>query len=107
MITWIPWLVACGPPSDQPRHIPVDREAGATSFRAAVDALKAGEIVGVFPEATISRSFELKEFKSGTVRMAAQPFIRPSAEAESNLFIARVRDIGDKLERDWSSGRLL
>jgi 1-acyl-sn-glycerol-3-phosphate acyltransferase len=52
------------------KHIPVDREAGATSFRAAVDALKAGEIVGVFPEATISRSFELKAFKSGTVRMA-------------------------------------
>ena len=52
------------------KHIPVDREAGATSFRAAVDALKSGEIVGVFPEATISRSFELKDFKSGTIRMA-------------------------------------
>jgi 1-acyl-sn-glycerol-3-phosphate acyltransferase len=52
-------------------HIPVDRDAGAASFRAAVKALKDGEIVGVFPEATISRSFELKEFKSGTVRMAA------------------------------------
>lgn len=52
------------------RHIPVDREAGAASFRAAIDALKAGEVVGVFPEATISMSFELKEFKSGTVRMA-------------------------------------
>jgi 1-acyl-sn-glycerol-3-phosphate acyltransferase len=52
-------------------HIPVDREAGAGSFREAITALKSGEIVGVFPEATISRSFELKEFKSGTVRMAA------------------------------------
>lgn len=54
------------------KHISVDRTAGAGSFRAAVDALKAGEIVGVFPEATISRSFELKEFKSGAVRMAAE-----------------------------------
>ena len=52
-------------------HIPVDRDAGAASFRAAVAALKGGEIVGVFPEATISRSFELKEFKTGAVRMAA------------------------------------
>lgn len=52
------------------RHIPVDREAGAASFRAALTALRAGEIVGVFPEATISRSFELKEFKTGAVRMA-------------------------------------
>lgn len=51
-------------------HIPVDRAAGTASFRAALKALKDGEIVGVFPEATISRSFELKEFKSGAVRMA-------------------------------------
>jgi 1-acyl-sn-glycerol-3-phosphate acyltransferase len=52
-------------------HIPVDRAAGSASFREALAALKAGEIVGVFPEATISRSFELKEFKAGAVRMAA------------------------------------
>lgn len=51
-------------------HIPVDRAAGAASFREAGEALRAGEIVGVFPEATISRSFELKGFKSGAVRMA-------------------------------------
>jgi 1-acyl-sn-glycerol-3-phosphate acyltransferase len=51
-------------------HIPVDRKAGAGSFRTAVTALRAGELVGVFPEATISRSFCLKEFKSGAVRLA-------------------------------------
>ncbi len=51
-------------------HIPVDRAAGAASFREAVEALRAGELVGVFPEATISRSFCLKEFKSGATRMA-------------------------------------
>ena len=54
------------------RHIPVDRAAGAGSYRSAVTALRSGEIVGVFPEATISRSFELKEFKSGAARMAAE-----------------------------------
>ncbi|WP_137122633.1 lysophospholipid acyltransferase family protein [Segeticoccus rhizosphaerae] len=52
------------------KHIPVDRSAGLASFRAALTALRAGEVVGVFPEATISRSFELKEFKNGAVRMA-------------------------------------
>jgi 1-acyl-sn-glycerol-3-phosphate acyltransferase len=52
-------------------HISVDREAGSASFREALAALKNGEIVGVFPEATISRSFQLKEFKAGAVRMAA------------------------------------
>ncbi|MGH3673829.1 MAG: lysophospholipid acyltransferase family protein [Pseudonocardiaceae bacterium] len=51
-------------------HIPVDRAAGAASFRHAVEALRAGELVGIFPEATISRSFCLKEFKSGATRMA-------------------------------------
>jgi len=54
------------------KHIPVDREAGAAAFAEAVTALRDGELVGIFPEATISRSFELKEFKSGVVRMAAE-----------------------------------
>ncbi|SKU29343.1 putative acyltransferase [Mycobacteroides abscessus subsp. abscessus] len=35
-----------------------------------MDSLRSGEIVGVYPEATISRSFELKEFKTGAARMA-------------------------------------
>ena len=52
-------------------HIPVDREAGMSSYATALRVLRAGEIVGVFPEATISRSFEVKEIKSGAVRMAA------------------------------------
>lgn len=51
-------------------HIPVDRAAGAAALGTAVRALKEGEIVGVFPEATISRSYTLKEFKSGAARMA-------------------------------------
>ena len=59
-----------GPIMRSLRHIPVDRASGAESFEAAVAALKAGELVGVYPEATISRSFELKEFKSGAARMA-------------------------------------
>ena len=50
--------------------IPVDREAGGSAYAVAVERLRAGEIVGVYPEATISRSFELKEFKSGAARMA-------------------------------------
>ena len=53
-------------------HIEVDRAAGGGSYQAAVKALRAGEVVGVFPEATISRSFELKGFKTGAVRMAAE-----------------------------------
>ena len=52
------------------KHIPVDRDAGAESFRVALEELRKGEVVGIFPEATISRSFELKDFKSGAPRLA-------------------------------------
>jgi 1-acyl-sn-glycerol-3-phosphate acyltransferase len=52
------------------KTIPVDRTAGADSYAMAVQELRDGEVVGVYPEATISRSFELKEFKSGAARMA-------------------------------------
>lgn len=53
-------------------HIPVDRGDGVGSLRNAVDHLRAGELVGIFPEATISRSFEVKECKTGAVRIAAE-----------------------------------
>lgn len=61
-----------GPVMRKLRHIPVDRSSGAASYDAAVRALKSGELVAVYPEATISRSFELKEFKSGAARMAIE-----------------------------------
>ena len=51
-------------------HICVDRNSGSASFVAALRALRAGEIVGIFPEGTISVSFEIKELKSGAVRLA-------------------------------------
>ena len=51
-------------------HIPVDRDAGNTAFQEAIAALTAGEVVGVFPEATISESFTVKELKSGAARLA-------------------------------------
>jgi 1-acyl-sn-glycerol-3-phosphate acyltransferase len=59
-----------GPLMRSLHHIEVDRADGARSYRTAVEFVRAGELVGVFPEATISRSFELKDFKSGAVRLA-------------------------------------
>jgi 1-acyl-sn-glycerol-3-phosphate acyltransferase len=61
-----------GPLMRRCRHIPVDRGSGAASFETACDYLSAGELVGVYPEATISRSFEIKEFKGGAARMAIE-----------------------------------
>lgn len=54
------------------KHISVDRKNGGPSFIAALRALQKGELVGVFPEATISQSFELKEMKNGVIRLAME-----------------------------------
>jgi len=51
-------------------HISVDRANGSASYVAALRALRAGEIIGIFPEATISKSFEIKELKTGVIRLA-------------------------------------
>ena len=51
-------------------HINVDRSNGSASFVAALRSLKDGEIIGIFPEGTISTSFEIKALKSGAVRLA-------------------------------------
>jgi len=51
-------------------HINVDRANGSASFVTALKALESGEIIGIFPEGTISTSFEIKQLKSGAVRLA-------------------------------------
>jgi 1-acyl-sn-glycerol-3-phosphate acyltransferase len=61
-----------GPVMRSMHHIPVDRADGVASYDEGVRVLRSGEVVGIFPEATISRSFELKEFKTGATRMAAE-----------------------------------
>ena len=61
-----------GPIMRSLHHISVDREHGVDSYNQAVEYARNGEIVGIFPEATISRSFEIKELKTGAVRMAAE-----------------------------------
>jgi 1-acyl-sn-glycerol-3-phosphate acyltransferase len=54
------------------RLIPVDRRSGHDAFDVGVQRLRAGELIGMHPEATISRSFELREFKNGAARMALE-----------------------------------
>ena len=52
------------------KHIPVDRHAGQGAIEAGLAAVRAGEIVGIFPEATMSRAMDIKEIKTGAVRIA-------------------------------------
>jgi 1-acyl-sn-glycerol-3-phosphate acyltransferase len=60
-----------GPVMRSLHHISVDRADGIASYDEGVRYLHEGQVVGIFPEATISRSFELKEFKTGATRLAA------------------------------------
>jgi 1-acyl-sn-glycerol-3-phosphate acyltransferase len=84
------------------KHIPVDRAAGTQAFNEAVRVLRAGELVGVFPEATMSRSMDIKAVKSGAVRMAQEagvPIIPMCV-----LGGARLYSYG---HRDFSRGRTI
>src|SRR5690554_1451509 len=54
------------------RHIPVNMKAGADAYRLAVEALRSGELIGVFPEAGVSASFSVRQLKSGAARLAAE-----------------------------------
>ena len=80
-------------------HIPVDRAAGRDSDDEAVRRLRAGEVVGVFPEATISCSFTVKDLKSGAARMAADagvPLIPMAVWGPQQL---RIADAGPARHR--------
>lgn len=61
-----------GPLLKSMRHIPVDRRAGSSAYQRAVAALRAGELVGVFPESQVNPSWTVGALKTGAVRMAAE-----------------------------------
>lgn len=61
-----------GPVMRSFHHISIDRAVGREGMAEAVRRLQGGEVVGIFPEATISRSFLIKDLKTGTVRIAAE-----------------------------------
>jgi 1-acyl-sn-glycerol-3-phosphate acyltransferase len=61
-----------GPLMRAMRHVPVERDGGGDAYRLAVERLQDGELVGVFPESRVTRSFTLLPFRSGAARMAAQ-----------------------------------
>ena len=55
------------------RHIPADRFGDARrAIDLSIDACKRGEIVGMFPEGTISRSFIPRAGKTGAARIAIE-----------------------------------
>lgn len=69
-------------------NIAVDRAAGANAYAKACDVLRAGGIILVFPEQTISPSFELLDFKAGAIRLASDAHVPlvPAASFGSHRF---------------------
>lgn len=87
-----------GPLMRAMKHIPVDRTGDATAtIDHAVDLLEDGELVGMFPEATVSQSFVPLPGKTGTVRMAQQagvPIVPGAVWGSHRLFPkGRPRDL--------------
>lgn len=60
-----------GPVMRSFHHIAIDRADGRAGLDEARRYLDAGELVGIFPEGTISRSLEIQPLKTGAVRIAA------------------------------------
>ncbi|MDN5852178.1 MAG: 1-acyl-sn-glycerol-3-phosphate acyltransferase [Actinomycetia bacterium] len=92
-----------GPVMRSMHHISVDRADGIASYREGVEYARRGEVVGVFPEATISRSMELKEFKSGAVRMAIEAGVPVIPVVLGGTPLVMTKDH----PRDFSRGRTI
>lgn len=61
-----------GPAISAAGHVVVGYETGSHAYDAAVQKLREGEYIAILPEAGVSRSFRVRECKTGAVRMAAE-----------------------------------
>lgn len=59
-----------GPLFQMMGHVPVDRIDGGAAIVKGTELAKNGELVGVFAEGTISRSFEIRSMRNGAARIA-------------------------------------
>lgn len=89
--------------ADHASAVPVFRgkRGGGGAFRAAIDALRNGDLVGVAPEQTISQSFELLPFATGAARMAQEagaPVV-PSVGWGSHRFMTKGHTLN--LDQAW------
>ena len=76
------------------KHIPVDRFGRANaSIESSAEAMGRGEVIGMFPESTISRSFVPRPGKTGAARMAmmASAPIVPAAVWGSQRILTKDR----------------
>ncbi len=79
---------------DRMGHIPVDREAPAHAYLLARDALRRGELVGIFPEAGVSRSFTVRALAPGAAALAHEtgaPLVPVALWGGQRLWTAKTR----------------
>ena len=75
-------------------HVPVDREAPAHAYLLARDALRRGEVVGIFPEAGVSRSFTVRALMPGAAALAREtgaPLVPVALWGGQRLWTAKTR----------------
>ncbi|MGN7198902.1 lysophospholipid acyltransferase family protein [Arthrobacter sp. SAFR-044] len=93
------WLA--GPAISASGHVVVGYTGRADAYAAAVARLREGEYLVVFPEAGVSRSFTVRECRTGAVRMAAEagvPVIPVSIWGAHRIL---TRGHGFSLPRSW------
>ena len=93
------WLA--GPAISASGHVVVGYTGRADAYAAAVARLREGEYLAVFPEAGVSRSFTVRECRTGAVRMAAEagvPVIPVSIWGAHRIL---TRGHGFSFRRSW------
>lgn len=83
-----------GPAISAAGHVVVGYETGSHAYDAAVQKLRDGEYIAILPEAGVSRSFRVRECKTGAVRMAAEagvPIIPVSVWGSHRLMTRRLK----------------
>ncbi len=75
-------------------HVPVDREAPAHAYLLAREALRRGEVVGIFPEAGVSRSYTVRALMPGAAALAREtgaPLVPVALWGGQRLWTAKTR----------------
>ncbi|KRE79135.1 lysophospholipid acyltransferase family protein [Arthrobacter sp. Soil764] len=93
------WLA--GPAISASGHIVVGYTDRSDAYDAAVAKLRNGEYLAVFPEAGVSRSFTVRECRTGAVRMAAEAGVPVIPVSVWGAHRVLTRGHGFSLRRSW------
>ncbi|MDQ0732787.1 1-acyl-sn-glycerol-3-phosphate acyltransferase [Arthrobacter sp. B1I2] len=93
------WLT--GPAISASGHVVVGYTDRSDAYDAAVAKLREGEYLAVFPEAGVSRSFTVRECRTGAVRMAADANVPVIPVSIWGAHRVLTRGHGFSLRRSW------